>query len=125
MKPWFLFITAILLTGCSGMPVFELGEISGKKIFYSKAKGGCSNCHKTSNEKLVGPGLAGISKLHSREWIKKWVANPVEIWNSDHPETMEMKERLHVIEKPIPGMKDILELSEEEINAVVDFVMEL
>ena len=44
---------------------------SGEKIFGVK----CSSCHKTTDEKLVGPGWKGVTSRHSAEWIMNFVTN--------------------------------------------------
>jgi len=35
----------------------------------------CSSCHKLSDEKLVGPGWAGVSTRNSPEWIMNFITN--------------------------------------------------
>lgn len=45
----------------------------GEKLF----KQNCSSCHRIDDQKVVGPGLAGIEdRAPSREWIIKWVKDP-------------------------------------------------
>ena len=44
---------------------------NGEKIFGVK----CSSCHKTTDEKLVGPGWKGVTSRHSAEWIMNFVTN--------------------------------------------------
>ena len=44
----------------------------GKKIFDVK----CSACHKVTDEKLVGPGWAGVTSRHAPEWIMNFITNP-------------------------------------------------
>lgn len=45
---------------------------AGKKIFDIK----CSACHKLTNEKLVGPGWAGVSQRKAPEWVMNFITNP-------------------------------------------------
>lgn len=35
----------------------------------------CLSCHKTTDEKLVGPGWAGVTKRHTPEWIMNFMTN--------------------------------------------------
>jgi mono/diheme cytochrome c family protein len=67
----------------------------GESIF----KNNCASCHSTGAEKLVGPGLLGIDKRRSIDWIVKWVHNPqgmidsgdeyaVKLWNAYKPTIM-------------------------------------
>jgi len=62
----------------------------GKSIFNNKKKK-CKTCHTITKKKKVGPGLAGVSKRHSEEWMKKWLANPQKVWTENDAETAKMK----------------------------------
>jgi mono/diheme cytochrome c family protein/predicted small secreted protein len=42
---------------------------NGEKVFGVK----CSSCHKTTGEKLVGPGWKGVTSRHTAEWIMNFV----------------------------------------------------
>lgn len=44
---------------------------SGQKVFDVK----CSGCHKLTDEKLVGPGWAGVTTRHKPEWIMNFITN--------------------------------------------------
>ncbi len=45
---------------------------SGKQIAEAK----CTTCHKTTDERLVGPGWAGVTKRQTPEWIMNFITNP-------------------------------------------------
>ncbi len=45
--------------------------VSGEKVYSVK----CGSCHKLTDEKLVGPGWAGVTKRHTPEWIMNFVTN--------------------------------------------------
>lgn len=51
----------------------------GQAIFESK----CTPCHKTTEEKLVGPGLKNITNLRTPEWIMNMITNPEEMTKKD------------------------------------------
>ncbi|WP_423147154.1 c-type cytochrome [Rubrolithibacter danxiaensis] len=51
----------------------------GKTVFEAK----CSSCHKTTNEKLVGPGLKDVTKRREPEWIMNMITNPQEMTQKD------------------------------------------
>ncbi len=36
----------------------------------------CGSCHKTTEEKLVGPGWKGVTKRRTPEWIMNFITNP-------------------------------------------------
>ena len=44
---------------------------AGQKVFDVK----CSGCHKLTDEKLVGPGWAGVTNRHAPEWIMNFITN--------------------------------------------------
>ena len=45
---------------------------TGEKIAGVK----CSSCHKTTEEKLVGPGWKGVTSRRKAEWIMNFITNP-------------------------------------------------
>jgi cytochrome c551/c552 len=51
----------------------------GKSIFENK----CSACHQLSDQKVVGPGLKGVTGRHKPEWIMNMIINPVEMTQKD------------------------------------------
>lgn len=51
----------------------------GKTVFTTK----CSACHKTTDVKLVGPGLQGVTQRRTAEWIMNMITNPQEMTKSD------------------------------------------
>ncbi len=36
----------------------------------------CFSCHKTTDEKLVGPGWQGVTQRHVPHWIMNFITNP-------------------------------------------------
>lgn len=36
----------------------------------------CAPCHKLTDERLVGPGWAGVTERHTPEWIMNFITNP-------------------------------------------------
>ncbi|MDH7463276.1 cytochrome c [Chitinophagaceae bacterium 26-R-25] len=51
----------------------------GEKVYQLK----CSSCHKTTDEKLVGPGWKAVTSRHTAEWIMNFVTNTDEMLNKD------------------------------------------
>ena len=51
----------------------------GKKIYDVK----CGACHKLTNEKLVGPGWAGVTSRYAPEWIMNFITNTDAMINKD------------------------------------------
>ncbi|MEI2750545.1 MAG: cytochrome c [Ferruginibacter sp.] len=52
---------------------------NGEKVYGVK----CSSCHKTSDEKLVGPGWKGVTSRNTAEWIMNFITNTDEMLNKD------------------------------------------
>lgn len=57
------------------------GALAGKgdKVYGVK----CSSCHKTTDEKLVGPGWHGVTSRHSAAWIMNFITNTDEMLTKD------------------------------------------
>lgn len=51
----------------------------GMVVFNAK----CSACHKVTDQKVVGPGLLGVTKRRTPEWIMNQITNPVEMEAKD------------------------------------------
>lgn len=52
---------------------------SGQLIFNAK----CTSCHRMTDEKLIGPGLKGITEIRRPEWIMNMMLNPMEMTQKD------------------------------------------
>ena len=51
----------------------------GKVVFEAK----CVACHRTTEQKIVGPGLKGVTLKQSPAWILNMITNPVEMTQKD------------------------------------------
>jgi mono/diheme cytochrome c family protein len=60
-------------------PLDEKMVAEGKNVYDVK----CGSCHKTSNEKLVGPGWKGVTDRRTPEWIMNFVTNTEEMLEKD------------------------------------------
>lgn len=62
---WML-LTGIFFSGCAD---------SGRELFYRQ---GCKNCHLFQGEGgMLGPDLTAVAQRRSRNWIDKYLQNPV------------------------------------------------
>lgn len=61
---------------------------TGKGIYETK----CLACHKLTDEKLVGPGWAGVTKVRKPEWIMNMITN-VEMMLETDPEAQKLLEQ--------------------------------
>jgi Cytochrome c. len=60
-------------------PLDEKMVAAGKNIYDVK----CASCHKTTDEKLVGPGWKGVTDRRKPEWIMNFVTNTDEMIEKD------------------------------------------
>lgn len=94
----------------------EIGSIDqtvaakGEAIFVSK----CAACHKTSEEKVVGPGLKNVTQRRKPEWIMNMITNPEEMTKSD-PVAKALFEE-HLIQMTFQNVSD------EESRAILEFL---
>lgn len=57
----------------------------GKAIYEMK----CAACHKTTAQRVVGPGFAGVTDRRKPEWIMNMITN-VEVMLAEDPEAREL-----------------------------------
>ncbi len=95
----------------------------GKKLFQNKKKAQCSVCHKITDEKKTGPGLAGVMKRHSEEWVKSFIKDPRKMWSENSAETQKMKVRLNLTnkKKSLMTSKHRKKLTDDDINYIVEY----
>lgn len=82
----------------------------GEAIFSSK----CLACHKTSDEKVVGPGLKGITERRTPEWIMNMITNPEEMTKKD-PVAKALFEQ-HLVQMTFQNVSD------QEARQVLEFL---
>jgi len=51
----------------------------GKELFQTK----CTACHTNTEQKMIGPGLKGITEIRTPEWIMNMITNPSEMVQQD------------------------------------------
>jgi mono/diheme cytochrome c family protein len=61
-------------------PTLDAKMAEGGKAIYDLK---CNACHKLTNEKLVGPGWAGVTSRRKVEWVMNFVTNTDEMINTD------------------------------------------
>jgi mono/diheme cytochrome c family protein len=82
----------------------------GKSIYDVK----CSSCHKTTGEKLVGPGWKGVTDRRTPEWIMNFVTNTDEMIEKDTA----AQNMLEVCLVKMPNQN----LAEADARAVLEFM---
>lgn len=51
----------------------------GQEVFQTS----CTACHHETAEKLIGPGLKGVTKIRTPEWIMNMITDPEKMTHSD------------------------------------------
>ena len=64
----------------------------------------CSSCHKSTDEKLVGPGWKGVTTRRAPEWIMNFITNPDPMIDKD-PEVQAQLE-ICLVRMPNQGLSD-------------------
>ncbi len=106
----FIVISSVFMLGLT-LASPSYGELPGEGLFNKK----CKQCHKTTEQVLIGPGLKDVTKRRSIEWIEKWLIDPKKVLNSDDPIAQELKKSFKRVMPKIPEMstdenrKDIIE----------------
>lgn len=86
--------------------------LKGEKLY----KANCSACHSIGSNKVVGPGLQGISDKRSEEWLIKWIKNSPELIASGDADAVAIFEEYNKM--PMPPQA----LSDDEIRAILAYI---
>lgn len=74
----------------------------GEKIFDRK----CQGCHRRTSEMKTGPGLAGVTKRRTEEWLHRWLASPKSVIESGDPYAVALVKRFKTKMPTIDLMQD-------------------
>lgn len=74
----------------------------------------CFSCHKTTTEKLVGPGWKGVTERRKAPWIMNFITNPDPMIDKDP--AMQAQLELCLVRMPNQG------LSDEEARKILEFM---
>lgn len=122
MKRSFAFVIATAFAGTFASGAAYADVNAGKSLFEGPLK--CTNCHNINDKKKVGPGLAGINKRASDDWLKKWLKDPPAAWNAEDDYTKKLKETMKKTDKPKPA-HSTRPLADQEIVDLLDYMKTL
>lgn len=74
----------------------------------------CSSCHKLTDEKLVGPGWAGVTKRRNPAWILNFITNTDAMIDKDP----EIQAQLEICLVRMPNQS----LSDDEARGLLEFM---
>ncbi|WP_256009694.1 c-type cytochrome [Desertivirga xinjiangensis] len=94
----------------TGKPIDPENVQKGQAVFLSK----CVTCHTLNTNALIGPGLKGVTKIRTPEWILNIITNPEEMSRIDPLAKALLKEYKAVM--PYQA------ISEEEAVQIFDFL---
>jgi len=77
----------------------------------------CLSCHKTTDEKLVGPGWKGVTSRHEPHWIMNFITNPDPMIDKD-PKVQAQLE-ICLVRMPNQG------LSDDEARNILEYMREI
>jgi len=79
----------------------------------------CKQCHKLTEQLLVGPGLAGVTKRRTEEWMDKWIASPKAVMASKDPTAEELRGDFKTL---MPTLKDMAD--SQSRKSIIEFLKE-
>jgi cytochrome c2 len=128
---WFLVLSGLWISP----PLVNADPERGRLLFKEKH---CVLCHKTHLPgtvfKPICPGLKGVGERHSREWLRKWLADPAAVWATHDADVQDILDRYFEYRgtKPKPResfMATVIgkrvKLTDEEIEALIDYLLTL
>lgn len=110
-------IVCIFLFSIANLVAVDANAADGAAVF----KANCASCHKLTDQKLSGPGLKGVADRvpqPAKEWLLKWVKNNTEVIASGNPYAVKLYNEYNKA-----AMTVFEYLSDEELNAVVDYII--
>ena len=135
-RPIFIGVTFSILFVLFGYTNSVYADSQTGKLIFKKRN--CSLCHVVTRPgtefKPMCPGLKGVSQLHSKDWVRRWLKNPASVWKSNDEDVQSINTRYFRYRgsKPKPresfmatvvGKSYIL--SDEEIEDLIDYLWSL
>jgi mono/diheme cytochrome c family protein len=77
----------------------------------------CLSCHKTTGEKLVGPGWQGVTSRHQPHWIMNFITNPDPMIDKDP----KVQAQLEICLVRMPNQS----LNDDEARSVLEYMREI
>ncbi|HAW51172.1 MAG TPA: cytochrome C [Flavobacteriales bacterium] len=95
------------------LPVAVMSQIDGEKLF----KTNCSACHTITDQKLIGPGLAGIEdRWEDPALLREWIKNSQSVLDKGDPYATALFEKFNKTPMPMQAVND------EEVEAILTYI---
>jgi mono/diheme cytochrome c family protein len=109
---WVITLLAAFISVFGASDAFA--QPDGQKLF----KQNCASCHYATANKLVGPGLAGLTdRWPNRDNLRSWIRNAPEFLKTGDPYANKLFEEYN---KSI--MTAFPQLSDEQIDAIIEYI---
>lgn len=110
---WIMFTLILVL---SFPHVVFTGDMAvGENLFKRK----CKSCHRLSDGVKVGPGLAGVTRRRTEEWLHEWLKNPKAMINKGDPIAVKLKKKFKKTMRKMKPMQD-----EKNRQDIISFLKE-
>ena len=113
-RPRFIVFASFVLIAGSSLPVdaaVSLVQTGGQDLFETK----CAACHSLGSDRVVGPGLAGVSDRRDRAWMVDFIVAPDRVIADGDSIAARLLEEYQV---PMPN----LGLTQGEAERVLDYM---
>jgi ubiquinol-cytochrome c reductase cytochrome c subunit len=107
----FLLVASISASPPKLVASFQQASDDGRALFDAQ----CRACHNTGSERLIGPGLLGITERRDRSWLLAFITAPDRLIAEGDSIAAELLEEYQV---PMPN----LGLSEAQAAAILDYL---
>ncbi|MFC1731069.1 cytochrome c3 family protein [candidate division KSB1 bacterium] len=110
-RAYFILLILLLLFGNIYQRSFaqnDASDLFGKN---------CAVCHTLSEEKLIGPGLLGITERHDEEWLISFIKNSTQMIKEGDPKAVALFNEYNKIQMP-----SMPKLSNEEIIGIINYI---
>lgn len=77
----------------------------------------CAVCHSISEEKILGPGLKGVTERRDQDWLIKFIRNSTEVIKSGDEYAVKLFEEYNKVQ-----MTSFENLSDDEIVEILDYI---
>lgn len=107
-------ISSLICLLMFSLPAYAAGNPQNGEQLFKKQ---CKACHRLTDSKLVGPGLGGVTKRRSEEWLHKWIQNPKAMLESGDPIAVELRKGFNKTMRTLEAMQD-----KNNRNDVIEFL---
>lgn len=107
----------------------------GEALFKEKR---CHLCHDITlpgtEFKPMCPGLQGVRNRHDKEWVRKWLRDPAEVWKANDADIQDINSRYFKFRGSSPKPRESFMatvvgkqviLSQEEIDFLIEYLWTL